>query len=139
MPDAPAHRFPVRVYFEDTDAGGVVYHAAYLRFAERARTEWLRDLGLPHSQLIAETGLIFVVRRLAIEYVRPARLDESLIVETRLAGLGRASVTLAQTVLREDATVASLEVVLACVRLATGRPEAMPEGLRGLIRAQSGV
>ncbi|MCS6920729.1 MAG: tol-pal system-associated acyl-CoA thioesterase [Elioraea sp.] len=139
MPDASAHRFPVRVYFEDTDAGGVVYHAAYLRFAERARTEWLRDLGLRHAQLIAEAGLIFVVKRLAIEYVRPARLDESLIVETHLAGLGRASVTLAQTVLREDTTVASLEVVLACVRLATGRPEAMPEGLRGLIRAQFGV
>ncbi|WP_114377758.1 tol-pal system-associated acyl-CoA thioesterase [Elioraea thermophila] len=139
MPDAPAHRFPVRVYFEDTDAGGVVYHAAYLRFAERARTEWLRDLGLAHSQLIAREGLIFVVKRLAIDYVRPARLDESLVVETRLAGLGRASVTLAQTVRRAEATVAALEVVLACVRLATGRPEAMPEGLRGLIRAQSGV
>lgn len=139
MPEPPVHRFSVRVYFEDTDAGGVVYHGAYLRFAERARTEWLRDLGLPHSQLIAETGLIFVVKRLAIDYVRPARLDEALVVETRLARLGRASVTVAQAVRREEATVASLEVVLACVRLATGRPEAMPEGLRGLIRAQSGV
>ncbi|MDW8445550.1 MAG: tol-pal system-associated acyl-CoA thioesterase [Acetobacteraceae bacterium] len=139
MPDAPAHRFPVRVYFEDTDAGGVVYHAAYLRFAERARTEWLRDLGFSHSQLIAREGLIFVVKRLAIEYVRPAGLDESLLVETRLVRLGRASLVLGQTIRREDGTVASLEVVLACVRLATGRPEAMPEGLRGLLRAQAGV
>ncbi len=139
MPEPPPHRFRLRVYFEDTDAGGVVYHAAYLRFAERARTEWLRDLGFAHSQLMAREGLIFVVKRLAIDYLRPARLDESLTVETRLAGLRRASVTVAQTVQREDATVAALEVVLACVRLATGRPEAMPEELRGLIRARTGV
>ena len=139
MPEPPPHRFRLRVYFEDTDAGGVVYHAAYLRFAERARTEWLRDLGFAHSQLMAREGLIFVVKRLAIDYLRPARLDESLTVETRLAGLRRASVTVAQTVQREDATVAALEVVLACVRLATGRPQAMPEDLRGLIRARTGV
>lgn len=139
MSEPPPHRFRLRVYFEDTDAGGVVYHAAYLRFAERARTEWLRDLGFAHSQLMAREGLIFVVKRLAIDYLRPARLDESLTVETRLAGLRRASVTVAQTVQREDATVAALEVVLACVRLATGRPEAMPEELRGLIRARTGV
>ncbi len=139
MPEPEPHRFRLRVYFEDTDAGGVVYHASYLRFAERARTEWMRDVGFAHSQLMVQEGLIFVVKRLAIDYLRPARLDESLTVETRLTGLGRASVTLAQTVQREDATVAALEVVLACVRLATGRPEAMPEGLRGLIRARTGV
>ncbi len=139
MPEPEPHRFRLRVYFEDTDAGGVVYHASYLRFAERARTEWMRDVGFTHSQLMAREGLIFVVKRLAIDYLRPARLDESLTVETRLTGLGHASVTLAQTVQREDATVAALEVVLACVSLATGRPEAMPEGLRGLIRAQTRV
>lgn len=137
MLEAAPHRFPVRVYFEDTDAGGVVYHAAYLRFAERARTEWLRALGVPHSQLIACEGVIFVVKRLSIEYLRPARLDESLVVETRLAGMGGASVRLVQEVRRDGERVALLEVRLACVRLATGRPEAMPESLRGLLRAQS--
>lgn len=137
MDEQPVHRFPLRVYFEDTDAGGVVYHASYLRFAERARTEWLRDLGLPHRQLIDESGLIFVVKRLAIEYHRPARLDESLMVETRVAGIGGASVELQQRISRGGEGIATLDVALACVRLATGRPERIPATLRALIQPVS--
>jgi acyl-CoA thioester hydrolase len=137
MDEQPAHQFTLRVYFEDTDAGGIVYHAAYLRFAERARTEWLRELGLPHRQLIDQSGLIFVVKRLAIEYHRPARLDESLVVETRVAGIGGASVALRQRIRRGGEGIATLDVALACVRLATGRPERIPATLRALIRPVS--
>ncbi|MFQ3623461.1 MAG: tol-pal system-associated acyl-CoA thioesterase [Acetobacteraceae bacterium] len=135
MGEGTTHRYNVRVYFEDTDAGGIAYHAAHLRFAERARTEWLRALGVPHRQLIEEEGLIFVVKRLVIEYHRPARLDESLEVGTAVGALGGASVTLRQVIARDGEAIASLDVVLACVRHATGRPERIPERLRALFRA----
>jgi len=136
-----SHRFACRVYFEDTDAGGVVYHAAYLRFAERARTEFLRELGLPHQQLIAEAGLIFVVKRLVVEYHRPAMLDESLVVVTRAPAIGGASLELAQGVFRSgeegEAAVASLAVTLVCVSTATLRPARIPDRLRALLARRS--
>lgn len=133
----PAHEFALRVYFEDTDAGGIAYHAAHLRFAERARTEWLRALGMPHRQLIDDAGLIFVVKRLAIEYHRPARLDESLTVVTRPRHIGAASVTLLQVIRRGADEIATLEVVLACVGVATGRPGRIPAALRALLPAHT--
>lgn len=137
--EQPAHCFPLRVYFEDTDAGGVVYHASYLRFAERARTEYLRDLGLPHQQLIDRDGLIFVVKRVVVEYHRPARIDDSLIVATRPLTLGGASLALAQGVFRSregsEEAIASLAVDLVCVRLADMRPARIPAGLRALLPA----
>ena len=83
-PTSPAHRFPIRVYFEDTDAGGMAYHANYLRWAERARTESLRDMGLPHQLMMERHDAILVVRRVEVEYWRPARLDDALVVETRV-------------------------------------------------------
>ena len=135
--EGEAHRFACRVYFEDTDAGGVVYHASYLRFAERARTEYLRSLGFPHQQLIDRERLIFVVKRLSVEYHRPALLDDSLVVVTRAPALGAASLTLAQGVFRSgeegEAAVASLSVTLVCVRAATRRPARIPDRLRALI------
>jgi acyl-CoA thioester hydrolase len=135
--EGEAHRFACRVYFEDTDAGGVVYHASYLRFAERARTEYLRSLGFPHQQLIDRERLIFVVKRLSVEYHRPALLDDSLVVVTRAPALGAASLTLAQRVFRSgeegEAAVASLSVTLVCVRAATRRPARIPDRLRALI------
>jgi acyl-CoA thioester hydrolase len=138
----PVHRFPVRVYFEDTDAGGVVYHASYLRFAERARTEYLRALGLPHQQLITDDGLIFVVKRLVVEYHRPALLDESLVVTTGPARLGGASLELAQRVFRSgtggEEAIASLAVTLICVRMATMLPARIPARLRALMAAAGG-
>ena len=79
---ATPHRYTVRVYYEDTDAAGIVYHANYLRFAERARTEALRELGIPHAELLREHNLMFVVRRIKVDYLRPARLDELLVVLT---------------------------------------------------------
>ena len=96
-----AHRYPVRVYYEDTDAGGIVYHANYLRFAERGRTEALRDLGVPHAEMSALHGLFFMVRRIKVDYLAPARLDDSLVVETTTLAIGAATVDLRQDVLRD--------------------------------------
>jgi acyl-CoA thioester hydrolase len=111
--EAGVHRIRVRVYYEDTDAAGIVYHAAYLEFAERARTEMLRCLGLDHASLRARFGLTFAVRRCAIDYRAPARLDDLLEVETRLVRLGGASLALAQRVLCAGRLLAVLELRLA--------------------------
>jgi acyl-CoA thioester hydrolase len=109
----PVHRLAVRVYYEDTDAGGIVYHASYLRFAERARTELLRELGLDHRRLLDEHGLIFAVRRCTVDFLAPARLDDLLEVETRLARRGGASLDLVQEVLAGRRLLARLAVRLA--------------------------
>jgi acyl-CoA thioester hydrolase len=122
------HRYTLRVYYEDTDAGGVVYHANYLRFAERARTEALRDLGVPHAQMTSQHGLFFMVRRLKVDYLAPARLDDQLLVVTRTTALRAASVELRQSILRPGAArpLVVLEVLLACVRAADQRPGRVP-------------
>jgi len=127
------HRFRCRVYFEDTDAGGVVYHASYLRFAERARTEALRDLGVPHAVLLDRFGLIFVVRRIKLDYLRPARLDDSLEIDTRVLGFGASRVELSQIVRREGERLAEAEITLACVRRRDGRPARIPPPWRGAL------
>ena len=116
----------LRVYYEDTDAGGLVYHARYLAFAERARTELLRGLGLTHAELHDHYGLIFVVRRAEVDYQRPARLDDLLTVTTTAERRGAASVWLRQDVARDGSVVAVVRVRLACVRVASGRPERWP-------------
>jgi len=129
------HRFPIRVYFEDTDAGGIAYHASYLRWAERARTESLRAIDLPHQLMIQNYASLLVVRRIEVEYVAPARLDEPLVVETAVRRLGGASVDLDQTVLGEGGGVkASLRVGLVCVRAEGMRPTAIPEPWRSALR-----
>jgi len=126
------HRYTARVYFEDTDAGGVVYHANYLRFAERARTEALRDLGAAHAEMTSLYGLMFMVRRVKLDYLAPARLDDSLLVVTRFLALRAASVELRQSFFRngEDRPLVVLEVLLACVRVADQRPGRVPERWR---------
>jgi acyl-CoA thioester hydrolase len=111
--EAGVHRLRIRVYYEDTDAAGIVYHAAYLEFAERARTEMLRCLGLDHAGLCARFGLTFAVRRCVIDYRAPARLDDLLEVETRLLRLGGASLELAQRALCAGRLLAGLELRLA--------------------------
>lgn len=132
---ADGHRYPVRVYYEDTDAGGVVYHANYLRFAERARTEALRAADVPHAEMAALHGLIFMVRRLKVDYLAPARLDDSLLVVTRKLALRAASVALRQSIFRagEDRLLVELEVLLACVRVADQRPGRVPERWRAAL------
>lgn len=123
-----AFRWPVRVYYEDTDCGGVVYHTGYLRYLERARTEWLRSLGLDQSRLRDELGLVFVVRRLSGEYIKPAVLDDQLEVVTSVARQGRARLHFAQEV-RRDATLFSGNVEVVCLTADTMRPRPLPKEL----------
>jgi acyl-CoA thioester hydrolase len=124
------HRYTLRVYYEDTDAGGVVYHATYLRYAERARTEALRDAGIPHADLVERFGLMFMVHRAEIDYVRPAILDDLLVVETETMDVGGATVLLRQTVRGLNGVCARLRVKLACVRIGGNRPARIPPAWR---------
>ena len=124
-----SQRIAIRVYYEDTDSGGVVYYANYLNFLERARTEYLRTLGFQQQQLLEETGLAFAVRSVAAEYLKPARLDDLLEVETALHDLGRAQVTFAQTIHRGQDILLTATVRVACLELAKGKPAAMPKDL----------
>ena len=124
------HLHTIRVYYEDTDAGGVVYHARYLAFAERARTEALRALGVPHAELAEQHGLIFVVRRVEMDYVRPARLDDLLDVATGPWAARGASVEVRQAFRVGGREIARLVIGIACVRAADGRPARMPERWR---------
>ena len=129
----------IRVYYEDTDAGGVVYHARYLAFAERARTEALRALGVPHAELVELHDLVFMVRRVEMDYDAPARLDEELRVETDVRRVGAASVRLHQAFSVAGRRVGVLRVELACVRRVDGRPARMPARWRRVLAAQVGV
>jgi acyl-CoA thioester hydrolase len=129
-----AHEHAVRVYYEDTDAGGIVYHANYLRFAERARTEWLRALGLDHPTLLARHGCQLTVRRCRVEFRRPARLDDALTVRTRAVGLGGARLDLRQEIRRDGLEMVTLEVQLALIGTDL-RPRRLPPELRRLIDA----
>ncbi len=126
IPADGRHCYAIRVYYEDTDAGGVVYHAAYLRFAERARTEALRDLGVPHAELIERFGFMFLVRGLEVDYQRAARPDEALTVATEVLEVGGASVRLRQTVRSRDGICAVLVVRLACVHIEGHKPGRIP-------------
>lgn len=132
-----AHEYTLRVYFEDTDAGGMAYHANHLRWAERARTEALRDLGLPHQRMIDAHNSLLVVRRVTVEYAVAARLDDSLVVETRIVAVGGATLTLDQRVLRGAERIATLDVRLACVDRATLKPCRIPEPWRTVLAART--
>jgi acyl-CoA thioester hydrolase len=120
------HRYAIRVYYEDTDAGGVVYHANYLRYAERARTEALRDLGIPHADLVDRFGVMFMVHRLEVDYERGARLDDALTVETEVLQVGGATTKLRQVVRNKEGICAVLGVRLACVHLEGNKPGRIP-------------
>ena len=120
------HRFCFRVYYEDTDAGGVVYHANYLRYAERARTEALRDAGIPHADMVGQFGLMFMVHRAEIDYVRPAMLDDLLVAETETMEVGGATVLRRQTVRGPHGVCAVMRIKLACVRIEGNKPARIP-------------
>jgi len=123
-------QWQVRVYYEDTDSGGVVYYANYLRFMERARTEWLRALGFEQDRLIREEGILFAVRSANIEYLRPARFNDLLSVSLEVVRRGRASLTFNQGVSRcTDAQVplCSAQVKIACLDAASLRPHPIPD------------
>ncbi|OZI37729.1 tol-pal system-associated acyl-CoA thioesterase [Bordetella genomosp. 10] len=128
----------IRVYYEDTDAGGIVFYANYLKFMERGRTEWLRTLGYHQSSMAAETGRIFVVAGLDMSYRKPARLDDLLTVETRVTRLGRASIHFAQRVLREGELLAEGGIQVGCVDATRLRPAELPKELRATLESIQG-
>jgi acyl-CoA thioester hydrolase len=123
------HRFALRVYYEDTDAAGIVYYANYLKFAERARTEMLRLVGFEQEALRRTDGRVFAVRRCSADYLAPARLDDELVVETRIKERGVATILLNQDVLRDGAMLVRASVLVACIG-AHGRPVRLPAELR---------
>ncbi len=131
---ARVHRWPTRVYYEDTDAGGVVYHARYLHFFERARTEFMRALGLDHSRLLAVHGVVFTVRRLQLDLAGPARLDDALETTTRIVAMSGARLHVRQEVLRAATLLAGGDLELAVVGTDL-RPRRLPAELATRLRA----
>lgn len=124
---------PVTVYYEDTDAAGVVYYANYLRFCERARTEALRTLGYEQQRLMQEQALGFVVSHVSADYLAPARLDDSLQVISRISKVGRASLTFLQEIVRDTERLFSSSIIIACLDMTKQRPTAIPAELRSLL------
>ena len=130
-------RFPLRVYYEDTDAAGVVYYANYLRFMERARTEWLGSLGVDLAVLERAHGVVFVVSRMEIDYLSPARLGDRLEATLTLIELGRARMVAMQDVRRGAAALARARVTLVCIDRANWRPARIPADLHGRLEITS--
>ena len=130
MTARPPFIFRVRVYYEDTDAGGVVYYANYLKFMERARTEWLDSLGFPLAAFERAHGVAFVVRRIAIDFLAPARLNDTLEVTVEAVERGASRLVAAQSCRRDGIALASAHVMLACVDSARWRPARIPAPLR---------
>lgn len=123
------HCFQVRVYYEDTDSGGIVYYANYLKFAERARSESLRSVGINQTELLDEYGIAFAVRSCNVEFHKPARLDDLLTIDTKLEEIGNASLVMQQTISREQTLLVSLTVRLAVVDRGM-KPAKLPAPLR---------
>jgi acyl-CoA thioester hydrolase len=135
QPELFVYSFPVRVYFENTDAGGVVYHSEYLKFLERARTEWLRHLGFDHQALARNHRVVFVVTSAAIDFTRPARLDDTVAVSVRLESLGKVRCVFVQEIRRDDEVLVSAKVTVACVTGENFKPVEIPEALRKKMEA----
>lgn len=122
--------YPVRVYYQDTDTGGVVYHGSYLNFMERARYEWLRDLGFTADTMIRSHKMIFLIRSLSIEYFKPAVLDDLLNISVKVTEIGRSRITLQQQIVRGQDTLAEATVHAVCVGSDTLKPISIPVSLR---------
>lgn len=135
-----SHVLHARVYYEDTDAGGVVYHANYLRFAERGRTEYLRDIGVSQSELADAEGVNFVVRRSVIDFCLPARLDDALEIRTRIAGIRGASFEVEQTIAKAgaDGHLVKVDSTIACLDR-KGRPVRVPKSVKSKLDEQEGA
>ena len=127
--------FPVRVYWEDTDAGGIVFYANYLKFFERARTEWLRAAGVEQHQLREDTGLMFVVAATRLRYLAPARLDDLLTITVDPEPAGKASLVVRQRALRGDTLLADGEIRIGCVRAHDLKPQRLPDSVVAAITA----
>lgn len=119
--------WPVRVYYEDTDSGGVVYYANYLKFMERARTEWLRHFGLEQDVLRDQFGIIFAVRKVQIDYILPAIFNDELIVTAGVNKKGKASINFTQTITRNNELLSTAEIKIACLDAASFKPVSMPK------------
>jgi acyl-CoA thioester hydrolase len=126
---APDFEFPLRVYWEDTDAGGVVFFANYLKFFERARTEWLRTLGFSQERMRVDDSAAFVVSETSVRYLSPARLDDLLTITVRLATVARASITIEQQALRDGVLLAEGRILIACVDVARFQLRRIPVGI----------
>ncbi|WP_345790718.1 tol-pal system-associated acyl-CoA thioesterase [Devosia litorisediminis] len=129
------HRFPVRIYYEDTDFSGNVYHAAYLKFFERGRTEFLRDAGIHHSELAAQ-GVAFAVRSMDIQFDGAAHIDDLLTVTTAVASATGARLMLTQTIMRADTVLTRASVMVVAIKT-TGGPARMPAAVRALVTPES--
>jgi acyl-CoA thioester hydrolase len=127
--------FPQRVYFEDTDAGGVVYHAQYIKFLERARTEWLRHLGFDHQGLARNHRVSLVVTSIACDFTKAARLDDNVAVSVHLESLGKVRCVFAQEIRRDDEVLVKAKVTVACVTGDNFKPTEIPEPLRKKMEA----
>lgn len=127
--------FPQRIYFEDTDAGGVVYHAQYIKFLERARTEWLRHLGFNNSDLERRYKMLFIVSEVAAEFVKPARLDDSVVISVAIENLGRVRCTFQQEIRRDDELLVKARVVVASVSADSFKPIEIPPDVRKKMEA----
>jgi acyl-CoA thioester hydrolase len=127
-----AHKIPIRVYYEDTDFGGVVYYANYLKFIERGRSEWVRSHGIDQRALKDEAGIVFAVRRLVADYLRPALFDDALEVVTEVKRLSGVRLDLHQEVRRGDEVLFTAEVTLVCMHL-DGKPARLPDDLRAAL------
>ncbi|WP_209505516.1 MULTISPECIES: tol-pal system-associated acyl-CoA thioesterase [unclassified Ruegeria] len=125
------HTYPIRVYYEDTDMGGVVYHANYLRYIERARSDWVRNLGNDQNAMRDE-GIVWVVRRVEAEYLAPARFDDELIVETEVTEISGVRLTMAQLVRRGETEIFRASVTAVCINKA-GKPIRLPAEIRALM------
>ena len=130
------HHFSIRVYYEDTDAGGIVYYANYLKFAERARTECLRAHGIGQRRLYEEEGIAFVVKNLQMDFLQPAKLDDDLTIETRLVDIKGAQLRMQQRIHRNEETCVNLEVRLAVIGR-NGRPVRLPACVNAAFQALS--
>ncbi|UWQ52944.1 tol-pal system-associated acyl-CoA thioesterase [Leisingera caerulea] len=124
------HEFPVRVYYEDTDMGGIVYHANYLRFIERARSDWVRGIGVDQNAM-RESGLIYVVRRIEADYLAPANFDEELLVTTSMQNVTPARMVLSQEVTRDGKPLFRAQVTIVCITTG-GKPARLPAEIRAL-------
>jgi len=126
------HVYPLRVFYEDTDAAGIVYYANYLKFIERARTEMMRIAGISHSGALNDAGAMFIVRRCTVDYRLPARLDDCLTVHTRMLRLRGVTIDVEQIVKRDDAVLVNAELKLACIDR-SGKPVRLPAALRQVL------
>lgn len=136
MTNVSMFAWPVRVYYEDTDTGGVVYYANYLKFMERARTEWLRSLGFEQDQLIRDAGIIFAVRAVEVDYLRPARFNDALTVTAEVVHNGGASITFRQEVRRGDEVLCRGKVKIASLDAQTLRPRPAPAAIVAALEQQ---